>query len=249
MKVGACFCIHYGREWLKWSIRSVQDEVDGVHIFYTETPSHGHQATERCPETRHDIIHSLGGLAVNWHDVGPFGWEGAHRDFAEQQMFDMGYDSVLIVDADELWDRTLLHRFIEFGTHSNAKVVRVGMRHFWRSLQWVCDDECAPHRMTNKVGEGELYFPMDAGRVFHMGYAQSSNLIWYKIQIHGHRNEWRMGWWKDKFINWYPGCGITDVHPTNVDFWNPVEYDHTKSNERLDCLCFDHLYWGKELIP
>src|SRR4030042_5519154 len=113
-KVGACYIVLYGAEWLKWSIRSVQSAVDGVHVFYTEPPSHGHQTSLVCPESRYDIIRSIGSLSVNWHDCGPFGWEGAHRDYAENVMKDLGYDHLLIVDADEIWDPFLLEKFIEF---------------------------------------------------------------------------------------------------------------------------------------
>jgi len=246
MKIGALFIVHYGLEWLRWAIRSVMDSVDGVHVFYTETPSHGHQTSLVCPESRYDIMRSIGSLSVNWHDCGPFEHEGYHRDYAEAQMFAMGYDSLLIVDADELWEPFLLKKFIEYGTHSEARMIRVGMRHFWRSLKWVCDDECAPHRMTNKVGTGEAYYPMDGGRVFHMGYAQSVGIINYKIQIHGHRNEWRENWWNDKFMSWKPGCGITDVHPTNKDgFWDPKPY---ADDGKLAFTCGDHTYWNMELI-
>jgi hypothetical protein len=160
-------------------------------------------------------------------------------------MFDLGYDSLLIVDADELWDEFLLGNFIKFGTSSYAKVIRVGMRHFWRSLQWICDDECAPHRMTNKVGEGEAYYPMNAGRVFHMGYAQSSKIIGYKMSIHGHKNEVRSRWYENTFLAWKPGD--LDVHPTNErHFWDPKRY---VDDNKLKWLVYDHPYRNMELIP
>ena len=247
MKIGALYIVHYGMQYLKWSIRSVQDQVDGVFVFYTNTPSHGHQTNVQCPETRQMIIDSIQGMNVNWHDCGPFSHEGAHRDFAEKAMADMGYDHLLIVDADEIWDPFLLEKFIAFGVKSPARHVCVGMRHFWRSLKWVCDDDCEPNRMVNvKHTNGDSYYPLDGGKVFHMGYAQSVKLTAYKISIHGHLGEWRNDWWQEKFLRWRSGSDITDVHPTNLNFWTPAPY--VDNNNKLMKLVYDHPYWHKELI-
>jgi len=120
----------------------------------------------------------------------------------------------------------------------------VFMRHFWRSLKWVCDDQCAPVRILRPNGtEGINY--INGGKVFHMGYAQTPEIVYYKQQIHGHKAEWRDGWFENTFLPWKPGDG--DVHPTNVDFWTPEEIGRG-TREVLKKLCGDHPYWDLDLI-
>jgi len=96
-----------------------------------------------------------------------------------------------------------------------------------------------------KYNSGDSYYPLDGGKVFHMGYAQSSRIIGYKMQIHGHKAEIRPGWFENTFMLWKPGMG--DVHPTNErGFWNPTKYE---DDGKLLFLCGDHPYWNMEGIP
>ena len=43
----AFYALHYGREYLAWSVRSVQDAVDEIHVLYSDRPTFGHQTTAR----------------------------------------------------------------------------------------------------------------------------------------------------------------------------------------------------------
>jgi hypothetical protein len=65
----------------------------------------------------------------------------------------------------------------------------------------------------------------------------------YKWLIHGHKGELRPNWHQQKFRNWHPG--MTDVHPTNDDFWDPVPYD----KYQIEGLIGDHPYFPLEIIP
>jgi len=243
--IAACYVLHYGKEWLQWSMRSVKDFVDDIYIFYSATPSHGHRTTMTCPETRNELYDIARG--AYWIDCGPFGWEGQHRDFACDTLRDAGYDQILVVDADEIWPPELLHNFIEFSKNSSAKKIRVGMRHFWRSLKWVCDDSTEPLRMFNVHADNkdEVYYPLDGGKVYHMGYAQSATIMLYKISIHGHKSEWRGNWYQEKFLNWKPGD--LDVHPTcERNFWDPKPF--VDEDGTLEYLVGDHPYYNLDII-
>ena len=77
-----------------------------------------------------------------------------------------------------------------------------------------------------------------------MGYAQTPEIICYKMQIHGHLAEWRPNWYEDKFLAWQPG--VKDVHPTCRDnFWEPKPY---VDDGTLEKLTFDHPYFGRDII-
>jgi hypothetical protein len=244
MSVAAVYCLHYGAEWLEWSLRSVADFADQIYVLYTRWPSHGHLTSLPCPETRDDLIDVVNKFNVIWYDVGPFQWEGQHRDLSISIANDGGFDQALVVDADEIWDASHLADFIAFSRASNSKIVRVAMHHFWRSTNWYCRDDASPIRLFNlKKFGGEVYYPLDGQRVFHMGYAQSPKLIEYKMSIHGHKNELRPDWYNNKFLSWHPGD--TDVHPSGIGTWNPVQW---KDDGTLQVLIGDHPYWGKDII-
>lgn len=245
MSVAACYVVHYGREWLAWSMRSIQSVVDSIFVFYSVTPSHGHTSGLRCPEPRAPLWDIGKRFGANFIDCGPFGWEGAHRDYAVNYITDRGFDQILVVDADELWTPSVAEALLKESAESNARYTRVGMRHFWRSLKWVCDDGAMPLRVINTMRQdSEHYFAYDKGRCFHMGYAQSLDIVRYKISVHGHKGEFRPNWFEEKFVGWHPG--ILDVHPTNErNFWDPKPY---VDDGQLELLCWDHPYWDMELI-
>ncbi len=250
--ISACYIVHYGAEWLKWSLRSIIEHVDNVHIFYTPFPSHGHATDLICPESKQDITNSIKGWFnysdFHWHDCGKFAHEGEHRTFAVETCTQQGADIVLVVDADELWDYDVLHRALIAARNIDMRVFRIGMRHYWRSLKWVCDDQAMPTRIIKPhiQPSDEYYFGDDIGKVHHMGYAQSEAIIKYKMDIHGHKNEWRKEWYEDKFLAWAKGY-VDDVHPTNLHYWTPTRVDPA-TNKELDILCNDHPYRNLEII-
>jgi hypothetical protein len=245
--ITACYILHYGVEWLYWSVRSVVDSVDRVNLFYTPFPSHGHGTNLVCPETRDQLREALIPLLVHDYDIrwfdcpDRFPHEGAHRTYAVNTCFDDGADKIVVVDADEIWDSEVLYKALK-ESYSDNRSYRIGMRHFWRSTKWVCDDAAAPTRIIVRDGNPttEGYLP---GKVLHMGYAQTPEIIRYKQDIHGHKAEWRQGWFENIFLPWKPGVG--DVHPTNLKYWDPVEY---KDDGLLEYLIGDHPQWGKDLI-
>ncbi len=95
-----------------------------------------------------------------------------------------------------------------------------------------------PGRFIKRSGEGQAYL---SEQYFHMGYARSIKDIEYKINIHGHKNEWRAEW-MEMYRNWK--YGMNDVHPTCEGIWNPEPFDKTTLPE----LMRDHPYYDLEAI-
>lgn len=251
MTTAACYILHYGREWLMWSLRSVMDFVDDAYIFYTPTPSHGHSTAMVNPESRDELFDIANLMDAIWIDCPRhFAHEGEHRTFAVETLKQRGFDTVVVVDADEVWDQEVMAQALRAAKEdTTARSFRIGMRHFWRSLKWVCDDPAMPTRIIKPsmpLDAPEAYLPGYVGKVFHMGYAQSAEIIQYKQSIHGHKNEWRPGWFENIFMDWIPGRG--DVHPTCIDYWNPVKYEDDPSHT-LEHLVGDHPYYAMEIIP
>jgi hypothetical protein len=150
----------------------------------------------------------------------------------------------MVVDADELWSPEDLQVALNIIQTRPERNYVIGARHFWRSLRWVCDDPAMPTRFIKPaVQDNSVYYL--PGHFLHMGYAQSSSIIRYKMDIHGHKNEWRPGWYENKFLAWRPGD--VDVHPTCENYWTPVPFADTDST--LDYLCGDHPYFNLSIIP
>lgn len=242
MKIIACTILHYGIEWLHWSMRSVEDFVDEHRIYYTPKPSHGHQSGLQCPESREELKAVADSHGAYWHD-GVYAREGDHRDFAYKDCMDNGADAVLVVDADEVWPPEVLQKAIAIVEDAPRQNYCVNMIHFWRSLSWACSDNMFPLRIVVPNATKEAYLSSTGvGRPLHMGYAQSKKIIEYKISIHGHKNEFVPHWFNQVFALWKPPTG--DVHPTCARTWYPDLF----ARKSIYDLVGDHPYYDLDII-
>jgi hypothetical protein len=223
MKVMAAYVVHYGAEYLEYSIQSLQDYVDDIHIFYVPVPSFGHRTTVSCPESSKDIQDiAFKYPKVKWR-AGWFNNEADHRRAYESFAEKMGYDLVVVSDYDEIWDGESLEKAIKYCETSGKQRFRVPMVHMWQDFDAVCKDLAQPVRFYKPIGNGEDYVPMKKP-VWHFGYAISDKLMAYKWEIHGHKAEMRENWYYDKWV----AREIEDVHPTNENFWTAEKYDKRK---------------------
>ena len=245
-KVLAYIPLHYGAEYLDAAIRAVSPCVDQILILYTSRPSYGHSSGEDCPETQEqlrDIAYNASDK-IYWMDVtGMAGHEAQHRSISETFAQGKGFDQILAVDSDEVWDTVALKRaLIEAAKLPNRRVKISGWVHFWRSFNWANQDGFLPVRICNLNNENTKEEGCVEGKIYHFGYAQSPEIIAYKLGCHGHKNELRPNWLNEKFLKWQPG--IEDVHPTSIGLWNPFQFDKTTLPEVLK----DHVNYNKELI-
>jgi len=245
MKVVAYYALHYGQEWLEWSLQSIRQFVDEIIIVYAPAPSFGHGTNAVCPDTREDLMDIAKEYDVLWSDVKNSHWEGNHRDAAVQMCIDEGADIIMPIDHDEIWDPITLRKTLDFVMSSSQQNYIVPMQHYWRSVGYVCYDEARPLRFIKPKADNKdtAYTPKEYGNVYHFGYAQSVALMRYKWLIHGHLAELRPNWLEKIFIPWQPG--MLDVHPTNErNFWDPVPFNRL----HLEHLIGDHPYYDVDLI-
>ena len=245
----------YGREYLAWAIRSVQDFVDEFFILYTDRPSFGQGMHLPCPETEEELrLQAIRFLKkpLHWHK-GIWGTEGEHRSTIMRIAEQVGADLILSLDTDEVWDRETVEQQLDAAEKAPARDTLVPFIHFWRSFNYVCSDPSMPVRIIKPGGSGIRYADQKVP-VLHFGYAQREEIIRYKIQIHGHRAEWRDDWLDSKFLAWKPGDLTRDVHPTcgwNTSFadyfWNVRPVDST-INAVVDRVMPDHPYRRLEII-
>jgi hypothetical protein len=250
MKVHSLTILHYGKDYLSYALRSVYHSVDQLHVFYTPTPSHGHQTHIPPIETKEELQAAAYAYdpdnKIKWYDVIGVTLEGLQRDLALKTVQAAGADLVVVVDYDEIWPSNTEHILsLNFPPVRNHLI---NMIHFWRSFNWACYDNGWPVRLIDlRHSEGTHYMPQELCRVFHFGYAVTDKVMQYKWQIHGHKNELRPGWLTDIWPTWPPP---DNCHPTNgrneqgEPFWSPEPFDRA----RLPVFMAEHPFWGLEKI-
>lgn len=246
MKV-AFICLHYGSDYLAYAVKSIYDNVDKILVAYSDKPSHGHSSNLTNPDTRqkcYDAAHMCDTKGkIDWMD-GTWPNEGAHRNIVFSKYPDA--DLVCVVDADEIWHPDQFAAAQEWCLQQNARNYKQSLVTLWRSFNWVCHDNMMPDRFYRPKLPPQTfaYVPKEIAQYIHAGYARDVESMKYKIESHGHKNEWRADWFRDKFLSWSPANNIGDLHPTCHDTWNAVQFD--KNN--LPALMHDHPYWDLELI-
>jgi hypothetical protein len=244
MRVESYTVAHYGKDYLPWALSSVYDQVDKLHVVYTPHPSHGHATDARCPDSREEMFEAATsvGPKVRWHETDLFWQEGQHRDYALSLCRG---DLALVVDCDEVWDAGVLEQALRMACDGDAHKWRVNFTTPWRSFGWVVRDPLQPDRIYDKrrgADAGHIgYVPPDLGPIWHFGYAVCDEVMAYKMLCHGHKGEWRDGWFEEKWSPWPP---VDDVHPTCEGFWNPEPMDR----ETLPDVMRSHPWWDVEPI-
>lgn len=243
MKVIAYVALHYGKDYLGWSIRSVIDHIDELHVIYTPVGSHGHRTTTPCPETRDElfaIAAQAAGSKLRWHE-GTWPYEGAQRDSIHQYAPDA--DAILVLDADEIWSIETVEATLLAARYEQARTYRVPIIHYWRSFhRCILHDPAFPTRLIlPKVRSGED--AIHTAPINHMGYAQRPEIVRYKLETHGHKNEFRrdVNWFEDVFM----ANRQTDCHVVGSEYWNP---ETVNPLDYLPSYMADHPYYGMSVI-
>jgi hypothetical protein len=228
MKTLAYYPIHYGSEYLPYSIQSIRDHVDKILIIYSEKPTYGHTSNLQNPDSKEDIIRICEEYGCEFMNITALhiGQENEHRKIGIDYARAEGYDMLVACDYDEVWKD--LDIALEIA--SKGKAFQYGIRgecwyHFWKSFNEVNTDGFSPIRIFNlKKQKGEDLIV--AGTVYHFGYAISRELMDYKISVHGHKTEF--GNWVDTKWKTYERGRTRYLHPATNAYWVETEdFDKT----------------------
>jgi hypothetical protein len=242
IKTIAYYPLHYGAEYLEASIRSIYPCVDKILILYSSRPTFGYNTDLPCPETEEQLkAIALSFSKVEWINVDVQNQgEGTHRDIAFA--YATGYDLLLAVDADEVWDTKSLSECLGKAYRGDAWRYNIlGFKHFWKSFNHVCEDSFAPGRIFN-LNRDNFHEESIWGTVYHFGYAQSKVTIDYKMSVHGHKAELRKDW-PALYESWKPGD--TFLHPASRQAWpEAMPFDKTA----LPGILKQHPNFNKDVI-
>jgi hypothetical protein len=243
--------VHYGKEYLAYAVKSLAAAVDEVHIFYANEPSFGHRDwSMTCPDTEEELVAEANRFAkVVWHNI-EAGSEAVHRNLmlAEASRFDA--TTMAIADADEVWSPIALCKSLEHVENANRAGRWLAHFHnFWRSWKWTVRDHFTPIRIVDlrhSLGIDEHLHAAQSEPIYHFGYAQTLATMAYKFSCHGHKSEFKPGWYEDKFIGW-SASNNNDLHPCINNFWI-AEQTPGHVLDRLAQLMPDHPHRDLDII-
>lgn len=247
MKVYAYIPLHYGSEYLYYSIKSFEPLVEKIIILYSKYPSFGSNTTLRNPDNEDQLkeIAYSASNKIEWVRVTEK-QEGLHRGIHRRYFNEC--DIMFTSDADEVWWTDKLEEAIKVVSddkqHKSFGVQ--GKVDLWRSFNWQMIDWFAPVRFTKNRGQGQRNIDCP---YLHFGYAQTMPVIEYKMSIHGHMGDIRSvhgspDKYLEKIRNWKPGQE-NYFHPASKDIWEKAEpYD----KQKMPDLMKGHPFYDLEII-
>lgn len=243
MKV-AWMILHYGRPYLKAAVAAIYPQVDKIVIAYTPEGSQNFKTGTPPPDTEAELQAEVVDYMdkIEWFS-GIWGTEGEHCDAARAKALTYQPTWLVRFDSDEIVWPGLVDWWIEQANQSNHGSYRVPFMHFWRSMRRVCVENQMPDRLQRPGGVGETYLPDPhdlTKRVCHMGYAQPTKYIAYKLEVSGHKSEFKPHWFERVWL----ANAQTDCHPVINDFWTPEDFDKTLLPDVLK----QHPYYDMEVI-
>lgn len=226
--------LHYGKEYLEYALEPLLKYCDDVIVLYSQAPSFGFTTELKCPDSRADLMDIACKLGVEWHDI-QFGAENEHRGMLETYARDHRYDVLVTADSDEIWKDGLgvVLAHLEHGGNGpifTAKRWTVNMVTPWQTFDQCCKDGFEPVRIHDLRPNRDREQISSGSSVYHFGYAISDELMAYKWAIHGHRDELRPDWMKNKWL----AKATQDVHPVAIGLWNaePIDRQILPANMR-----------------
>jgi hypothetical protein len=227
--------IHYGLEYLKESLTSIKDHVEGMVISYVHKPSHGFKTILNCPDKAEDIrkvCEEVLGNKLIWDEAEFYGAENIHRSVAKK--YSQGFDLILTIDADEVFEPTEINNALNYAYTHNERYYGInGYLNFWRCFDYVCLDGFRPIRIENLNNHNSLQNLNCQLTIYHFSTAQSKAVMEYKYSCFGHANEIKADYLEKVFYKWTPENNFGDLHPVSINLWNAVQYDKNKMPDFL----------------
>lgn len=256
MKVGAYYALHYGAEYLAWSLRSIAEQVDHIVVLYSSQPTYGTASPVACPEPeeqlRRETTRFVDPARVEWIR-GHWHGEGSHRDAGLQILRTLGCEIAVPVDSDEFWMPDAVRAAAEHAYQMNSAYAWLcHFEHFWRTFNRTVHDSFRPIRVVDlrqPIGT-QAYMPLEAqlAPVYHTSCAQAERITRYKWTCHGHQSELRANWLEEKFFAWTSENDLPDLHPVVFNLWDRAREASETTLAAVDTLLHDHPYYGKPLI-
>jgi len=245
-KIGVCTIAYNESQYIGACIRNWRGLVDKHLVLVSSKPWNGVPVPD---DGTADIARAEGA------DVEVDFWasEKDQRNHGLMRLYD--YDYVLIVDADELYTRSVQDALLErlndpidksWRTDRPVPAFRIeSMTTYWKTHEYVFDPPdlhkpiiavdpkqllCDEHRQF-----GTDYAPLIPGTCHHFSWAKSDDKVKEKIQSFSHADGIYKNWYEEIWEVWTPGSGI-QVRPYGRDIERSVATYRPAPQEILDLL-------------
>ncbi len=226
--------LFYGKEYFRESLLSIRDHCDKVYICHTQTPSHGHSTTEKCPDTAQELLtiaDEVLGPKLIWESYQGFQNEAAHRD--QRYRHSEGMDIILTIDPDEVFEG--VPAALDFAFENKERFFGLsGYINLWRSFQFCNRDSFRPIRIENLRNTGYAQNHECKLTVYHFSTAQSEECLRFKMKVFGHASEVGDKYLDEKYYAWTPENRVQFLHPASQDIWKDAQdFDKTVMPDNL----------------
>lgn len=214
----AVYCVHYGRDYLEYSIRSIYDRVDAILIsigleswaYKTRNPIDPdfYQWLKSIP-SRFPKIRLIEGV-----------WNSDEDQRNDTISYTHDFDYYFLLDFDEVYDKKSLDALYQMVEENpNHCVFKIPFVHFWRSFGYVLQEETpslvgrlfriSRRRFRFKYSCVSGYrkrlsidVPEDICICYHFSYARIPSEIAYKLSTWTHSIDIIGDWYENVFLSW-----------------------------------------------
>ena len=253
--------------FLEYVLRWLVGMVSKVIVLEDETSMFGDQGGG--DETRRAVEEVMRGVprareAIDFR-VESFGsgkgpeQEALRRNRVAELAASCGCDWVWHVDADEVYEddeAKAMWEWLRARMDGKTCLATCPMLTYWRSLHWrveppephepvVVSRVDVPAVLARQFCEGPTArVPPEVCRMRHYSWARTPGDVARKIAGWGHADQMRDGWFEDVFMRWRPGCGMTNLHPTQPEAYASV----ARCPEPLPAALEGHPWSGLDIV-
>ena len=213
-----------------------------------------------CPEAKDVIRYMRVGATQDKDD--PLLREAKQRNEVMAKIRESGFKFVWMVEADEFYRdeeaENLWDWFFNRATEG-YRVASVKWHTYWRSVHYRIDPQEAfrpniAFLSDCKFSHGRIlseqderfsaYVPDRVCVVRHYSWSRTPTDVRRKLSAWGHARELVPNWYQKIFLNWKPGDGLTNFHPTSPDSYKTIVRCDLPLPEALE----GHPFVGKDII-
>lgn len=191
-----------------------QFETFGFHhlVLVSATPWHGDwRKDDTSSEAAHTSAQTIVGF---WRN------EADQRNYGLSLLADLGYDWVLIVDADEFYTRVGVQAILQSIRTPASVLTSPQMSVYWKTEE----NRIGPEQRDNPIvaiRSSERFTwgrhsncghrAQSHARLHHLSYVRTDEEMSAKLASFSHQHEIRANWYEDVWLKWQ--AGDTNLHP------------------------------------
>lgn len=224
--------VYHDDVWLPLAYRSVYDSVDAFYFFinarpWSDTTKLDNSSTRACVAALPDPDNKRRIFFDEWPD------EVAQRNFTIDQALNDGFEWGMIVDADEIYEKTELEKMISMvRAHPEISCWHVTWYTYWKSYKYRIDPpepykpavflklgKCKFIETRNLEGAKHLLIDPEVGMCHHMSYARTDEEVRRKLSLFSHSHQILDGWFENIWKKWDSDKTLTNLHPVLPDMY------------------------------